>query len=42
MIFCSAQAVLHFICFNRNIDVADNDVIGQIKVPVWVRDCLPG
>ena len=40
-VFCTAQAVLHVIRFNRSVDVIQ-DVMQQATVPVWVSDCLPG
>jgi transposase len=37
-VFCTAQAVLHVIRFNRSEDVI-KDVMGQMKAEVWESDC---
>jgi transposase len=37
-VFCSAQAVLHVIRFNRSKDVI-HDVMGNHQAEVWVSDC---
>jgi len=37
-VFCSAQAVLHVIRFNRSKDVIQ-DVMGNHQAEVWVSDC---
>ncbi len=39
-VFCTAQAVLHVIRFNRSVDVI-RAVMQEAQVEVWVRDCLP-
>jgi len=37
-VFCSANAVLHVMRFNRSTDVV-KDVMGQHRAEVWVSDC---
>jgi len=37
-VFCSAEAVLHVIRFNRSADVI-RDVMGDHETEVWVSDC---
>jgi transposase len=38
-VFCSLEAVLHIIRFNRSADVI-RDVMGDHEAEVWVSDCL--
>jgi transposase len=38
-VFCSIEAVLHVIRFNRSADVI-RDVMGDHEAEVWVSDCL--
>ena len=38
-VFCSVEAVLHIIRFNRSADVI-RDVMGEHEAEVWVSDCL--
>jgi transposase len=38
-VFCSLEAVLHIIRFNRSADVI-RDVMGEHEAEVWVSDCL--
>lgn len=37
-VFCTAQAVLHVIRFNRSVDVIQ-DVMATARAEVWVSDC---
>jgi transposase len=37
-VFCSTQAVLHVIRFNRSVDVVQ-DVMGEHEAEAWVSDC---
>lgn len=38
-VFCTTQAILHIIRFNRSVDVIQ-DVMGSTQAEVWVSDCL--
>jgi transposase len=40
-VFCTAQAVLHVIRFDRSVDVV-KEVMDQAVVEVWGSDCWPG
>lgn len=40
-VFCTTQAVLHVIRFDRSVDVV-NEVMGKAVVDVWGSDCWPG
>jgi transposase len=40
-VFCTAQAVLHVIRFNRSVEVIQ-EVMDQAQVEVWGSDCWPG
>lgn len=40
-VFCTVNAVLHVIRFNRSVDVIQ-EVMGQSQAEVWVSDCWSG